>query len=109
MKKTETIAEFLARGGVIKKIATSESTVKQDSVKSTTGGGPAVIVSMGQAELYYGEYKPKKTKKKAIATIDVSQLPEELRKKYIDGVVNGQKDEDSEEDEFDGFTWGEKA
>jgi hypothetical protein len=102
MKKTETIAEFLARGGKITKVASAEPTVKPESIRSTTAGGPAVFLSLGEADLFYGEHKAKKAKKSK-APLDLSALPEELRKKYVDGVMNGSDQEEgsSEEDDSD--------
>jgi len=97
MKKTETIAEFLARGGSIQIIPANQPTAKTDSIKSTTNGGPAVIMSMDEADLYYGEFKARKPKK-AASTIDLSALPEALRKKYVDEVISA-SEEDEEEDE----------
>lgn len=98
MKKTETIAEFLARGGKITRVASPEPTTKPESIKSTTAGGPAVFLTLGEAELFYGERKLKKVKKTKTAAIDLSALPEELRKKYVDGVMNGEDQEDDEEE-----------
>jgi hypothetical protein len=100
MSKTETVAEFLARGGQITKIPAKEEQVKPDQVKSTKTGGPAVIMKMDEADLYYGEVKKKKAKKKKKETIDISALPKELREKYIDAVMNEQKEnfEDQEDD-----------
>lgn len=100
IKKTESIAEFLARGGKITRVASPEPTTKPESIKSTTASGPAVFLSLGEAELFYGERKAKKAKKAKAPAIDLSALPEELRKKYVDGVMNGNSDE--EEDEEDG-------
>ena len=99
IKKTETIAEFLARGGKITKLAPSETATKSESIKPTSAGGPAVFLTFGEADLFYGEHKVKKAKKSK-ATMDLSALPEELRKKYCDGVMNGnQEDQDEEDDE----------
>jgi hypothetical protein len=100
MSKTETVAEFLARGGEITKLPAKEPQVKPEAVKSTKNGGPAVIMSMGEADLYYGEAKKKKEKKKKKETIDINALPEELRKKYIDTVMNEQIEEDDQEEDF---------
>jgi len=94
MKKTETIAEFLARGGSIKIVPANEPTVKTDSIKSTTN---ANIMSMDEADLYYGEFKARKPKK-ATAPIDLSALPEALRKKYVDEVISASGEEEDEED-----------
>ena len=101
-KTTETLEQFLARGGKVNKVPAGVSTknaaaAKPETVKSSKGGGPAVIVSMDEADLYHGETKARKAKKKITPTIDISALPEELRKKYIDTVLNDQeKDEDED-------------
>ena len=97
MKKTESVAEFLARGGKINRVEATIPVVKLDSVKSTSSGGPAIIMTMGQADLYYGEIKVKKPKKKTGSTLDLSALPPELRKKYVDEVINDEAEEDDEE------------
>ena len=98
MKKTESIAEFLARGGKINIVPANPPTVKSDSIKSTTNGGPVTIISMEEADLYHGEFKPRKAKKTA-STIDLSALPEALRKKYVDEVISAGKEEDEEDEE----------
>lgn len=97
--KTETLAEFLARGGKITKVAPPEPTTKSESIKSTSNGGPAVIMTMDQADLYYGEHKQRKSKAKPKPTIDLSALPPELRKKFVDDVINGAKEEDEESED----------
>lgn len=97
MSKRETVAEFLARGGKITKVPPAGPKTKVDGIKSNNNGGIATIITMDEASLYNGEYKPKKAKKKAKQTIDVSALPEELRKQYIDGVLNGNREEDDQE------------
>jgi hypothetical protein len=96
MKKTETVAEFLAKGGKITIIPPVQPTVKTESIKSTSNGGPAIIMSMGEADLYYGEHKAKKPKK-ATAPIDLSALPEALRKKYVDEVINASESEEEDD------------
>lgn len=97
--KKETVAEFLARGGQITKVAPAAPTQKSETIRSTNTGGPANIVTMDHADLYHGEAKKSKAKKKAIApTIDITALPEELRKKYIDGVISAKEAEDEEDE-----------
>ena len=96
MNKTETIAEFLARGGVIQRLPTQAPTTKTDSIKPSTNNGIAVIVSMEEADLYHGESKVRKPKK-AINKIDLSALPEALRKKYVDEVISASKEDDEED------------
>ena len=97
MKKTESVAEFLARGGEIKRIPTQQATAKPEGVKSSSSGGPATIMTMDDADLYYGEFKPKKAKKKSTSIIDISALPEALRKKYVDEVISGSTEEEDSE------------
>lgn len=102
MKRTETVAEFLARGGKILSVPANVSAVKQDSIKSNSNNsGVAVIMSLEEADLFYGEHKARKAKKKVSAStksaIDISALPEELRKKYIDEVIYAE--ENAEDDE----------
>jgi hypothetical protein len=95
--KRETVAEFLARGGVITKIPIAEIKIKPEAVK-VSAGGPAILMSLDEADLYYGEAKTRKNKKKVSQPlIDISVLPEELRKKFIDGALNGQDEEEHEE------------
>ena len=95
--KKETVAEFLARGGKITRVPTNAPSYKAEIIKSTNTGGPATIVSMDDADLYHGEPKKGKAKKKTpVSTIDISALPEELRKKYIDGVISAKEQEDDE-------------
>lgn len=94
--KTETVAQWLAKGNAIKRIPASEPIVKADSIKSSTGsGGAATIMTMDDADLYYGESKPKKAKKLP-STIDLSALPEALRKKYVDEVISASQEENEE-------------
>lgn len=97
--KTESIADFLARGGKITKVPANQPEQKPDSIKHGSNGGVAVLMTMDQADLFYGEKKESKAKKpkKAISTIDIHALPEELRKKYIDEVIDaaeGREEED---------------
>lgn len=97
--KKETVAEFLARGGTITKVPAATPTHKVESIKSTNTGGPATIVSMDDADLYHGEAKKSKAKKKvSTSVIDISALPEELRKKYIDGVISAKEQEDDNDE-----------
>lgn len=96
--KKETVAEFLARGGKITRVPTAAPSYKPELTKSTNIGAPANIVTLDHADLYHGEQKKSKAKKKKIVSnIDLSALPEELRKKYVDTVVAAK--EQDEEDE----------
>lgn len=82
MKKDETLEEFLARGGKIKKIPYKSPEVKQPITKQTTST-PINFLSYDEADLLYG--KPSKTKKKKTSgsSVDLSALPEELKAKFI--------------------------
>jgi hypothetical protein len=86
--KKETVEEFLARGGQITRLATETSFKIPESIKPTPAGGPAVLMTLEEADLFYGEHKQRKAKKKAKPTIDVDSLPPEIRKKYVDDVIN---------------------
>ena len=97
--KTESIAEYLARGGTITVVPTVVES-SPEVVKSSTTGSPVKILTLEEADLYLGEKRQKKVKKaKVTSMIDVSALPEELRKKFLDrygeGIVNGTKKEDN--------------
>lgn len=89
-KKTESLEEFLARGGVVKFLPPDATAIKDKPTKQDANGGPAVILSMDEFDTYYGEVK--KTKKKAAAkkpkaTLDVFALPEHLRKKHLGRIL----------------------
>jgi hypothetical protein len=109
--KAETIKEFIARGGVVESVqdylARGGSVKKVDpgvsekaisvTKKTTSSGEPATILSLEEADLYYGVPKKssvkKKTKTKTNNLVDL--LPEELKKKFMakfnDGDLNGQE------------------
>jgi hypothetical protein len=91
--KKETLAEFLARGGKVTIIPPCLPVTKTESIKLATAGGPATILTMGDAELYYGEAKAKKNKK--VVAIDLlAHLPEALRKKYVDPIIKANKEDE---------------
>jgi hypothetical protein len=92
-KKTETVDEFLARGGKIT-IIPRTSGEKSQTVHSTIGG-PAVILSLDDASLLYGQEDKKVKNKKPLAgpTIDVSALPAHLKKKFVDKLLEEVDDE----------------
>lgn len=94
--KSETVAEFLARGGEIKRIP-AKTENKSDPVKPTAVSGEASFLSLEQADLFYGENKPKKSKQNKTKQIDISMLPEKLRSKYLSEALNEQDEEDCEE------------
>jgi hypothetical protein len=95
--KKETLAEFLARGGKITIIPPVHPTTKNESVKitsktNTINGDHTPIISTDDADLFYGEFKPRKAKKTTIAVDLSAHLPEALRKKYVDSIVNSGED-----------------
>jgi hypothetical protein len=89
LKKTESLEEFLARGGVITVLPPEAKTVKEKPMRQDAGGsGPAVILSLDEYDTYYGEVKTSKKKpKKPKATLDFNALPEHLRKKHVKRIL----------------------
>lgn len=82
INKVETLQEFLARGGTIKKCDPAERTKEQD-VKSMAVG-PATLLTLEEGELFYGEKKKSKaTKVLKQPTVDFNVLPEGLKEKYL--------------------------
>lgn len=93
--KTETLAEYLARGGTIKVVPANARESQNEPVKQVQGG-PAKILTYEEADLYLGEGKPRKVKPKPKSTLDLSALPEALRKKFLErykGDVDGEEQE----------------
>lgn len=98
--QVETIQEFLARGGCIKIIPQQDYLNKYETVRKTVSGEPVVIMSLEDAELFYGETdKKKKVKKtKSSLTIDINILPSALRAKFIAKLKEGADGEDYQEE-----------
>lgn len=95
-KKTETLAEFLARGKTITKLPEQPRKPQIDTLRQNPNG-PAVIMSLEDAEIYYGEpSKNKKAKKpkSSSLSIDINALPPALRQKFISKL----KEEDNVEE-----------
>lgn len=96
--KTESLKEFLDRGGKITALAPySKEEVKQ-AVKQNNQG-PPTILTYDDIDLYYGEQRASKKRssvKSSKAKIDIDSLPEELRKKFFN-VEEQQEDEDAED------------
>lgn len=94
-KSTETLSEYLARGGKIT-IVPTKVVNKLQTVHSTIGG-PVSIISLDDASIIFGEPDKKtKTPKKAKSsgpTIDINMLPAHLRAKYIDKFLEEMDDE----------------
>lgn len=91
--KVETIKEFLARGGEINHVPTAEASTPITHVMTPTSAGPAVLLTYGEADLFYGEVRARKSKKvKQSPKIDFNALPEGLRKKYTKELLSGGQD-----------------
>jgi len=104
--KVETVEEYLARGGSIKKLPAAEIIRQPDVIKKAATGGPVTILSLEEADLFYGEArknaKPKKDKPSL--KIDLSALPEALRSKFINKLKEetdgkGYQEESAEDEE----------
>ena len=97
LMKTETLEEFIARGGKVTTITPNSQETKQ--TLKQTNQGPPTFLSYDDVDLYYGDKKTSKKKssvKSKEARIDIGSLPEELRKKFFN--VEDQES-DSEEQE----------
>lgn len=83
--KVETVEEYIARGGSIKRLPAGETAKQPDVIRKTVTGGPVVIMSLEEADLFYGEARKnaKPKKQKPSLNIDLSALPEALRSKFI--------------------------
>ena len=97
--RKETVEEFLARGGTITRVPTSQPIKIPESIKISTPAGPAILMTLEEADLYYGEHKQRKAKKKLRKTIDLSALPPDLRKKYVDDVIDVSREVEEEAEE----------
>lgn len=105
--KVETIDEYLARGGSIKKLPAADMIRQPEVTRKTVAGGPVTIMSLDEADLFYGEArkgsKPKKAKPSL--KIDLNALPEALRAKFINKLkeeADGEGYEEDQEIEEDG-------
>lgn len=83
-KKIESIEEFLARGGSINRVP-EKTRDPEPSVIRNAAGGPAIFLTLSEADLLYGDPgKAKKVKKtKPALKIDLEALPPALRAKFI--------------------------
>ena len=83
-RKVETIQEYLARGGSITIVPAAILEPQPEVTRKTTQSGPALFLSLDEADLFYGEPSKKKPKKsKPSAKIDLDALPPALRAKCI--------------------------
>lgn len=79
IKKVETLEEYLARGGTVKKLD-PVARVNDQNVKSMAVG-PAVLLTLEEGELFYGEKKQKKVSTKPLKAplVDFNMIPEGLK------------------------------
>jgi len=101
-QKVETIEAFLARGGSINRVPEKTRDPQVDVIRKTVAGGPAVFLSLEEADLFYGEArkgsKPKKAKPSL--KIDLDALPVALRAKFI-AKLKEESDGEGYEDEIE--------
>lgn len=102
-KQVETIQEYLARGGSVKRIPAVMLEAQPEVVRKTAQSGVATFLTLDEADLFFGEpskRKPKKMKQQQMK-IDLDVLPPALRSKFISKLkeeVNGEGyEEDLEE------------
>lgn len=103
--KVETVEEYLARGGSIKKLPKAEVIQQLDVIKKAPASGAVTIMSYEDADLFYGEARKNSKPKKAKPSlkIDLSALPEALRSKFINKLKEeadgeGYKEEEQDDD-----------
>jgi len=98
--KTESLQEFMARGGKITKVDYHDPIVNKQKTNPAPNG-PAIILSLAEADLFYGEARAKKkvTKPKSSLKIDVNMLPESLRVKFLAKALEEAKDTQGDEDD----------
>lgn len=101
VKKTETFAEYLARGGKVTKIDPVEHK-STDYVKSITPPAPKLL-SLEEADLLYGPQKKQdsKKKKKPQKKIDLNALPPSLRDKFLAKIQEAESGEGFKEESYD--------
>lgn len=106
--KVETVEEYFARGGKVTRIPEAARDPVPDVVRKTIAGGPAVFLSLDEADLFYGEArkgaKPKKAKPSL--KIDLDALPPALRTKFI-AKLKEDVDGEEYEEALEGITGGD--
>lgn len=107
--KIQSLDDYLANGGNITKLPPKETDPSVNVFKTASAGAPAVIMSLEEADLFYGESrkgsKPKKPK--TSAKIDLDALPEAIRSKFIARMKEEHDGEDYEEITTDETSSGE--
>lgn len=93
----ESVAEFLRRGGKINKIppvkAETQETVRPNS------SGPVTIMSLEEADLFYGEPEAVKHTATKSSKIDLTLLPAPLKEKLLAKLADKGYSYDDEEEE----------
>lgn len=74
------IEEYFAKGGTVTRCPVVDEYKAQ--VTKSVNPGPAIILSLAEGDLFYGEKSKriKKEKKPDLSGIDLSNIPEELKK-----------------------------
>jgi hypothetical protein len=98
--KTETVQEFLARGGKITKLPSNmENELSDGQVKKLAAQGPAKIITMDEADLFHGEKSVRKGRKKQQPSLDIQVLPEPLKQKLLSRITDKDEDEEKQQEE----------
>jgi hypothetical protein len=97
-KKTESLTEYLARGGKINKLPHVDKK-KQEDVARKPISGVALIMTLDDAALFYSDSEPpkKKKEKKTTSKLDLSALPAALREKFLKKIRDEGVDYDEED------------
>ena len=80
MKKTETVEEYLARGGKIEVVPPQEVEDSEVNVKKTTVG-PATLYHITEGAILFGEKRKTKSKKKTLTKDEVLAKLESFKTK----------------------------
>lgn len=86
--KVETVEEFVARGGVIKRYPCGMGkdgmvVVEEDRTVRSTAKHPPNLMDLDEGAHFFSEIKPKRKRKikpDAMKDIDLSKIPEDIRK-----------------------------
>ncbi len=107
-KKTETVAEYLARGGAITRLPAADRERAPEVVRKTVTG-PANLMTLEEADLFFGEAKKggKPKKVKPSLKIDLDALPPALRAKFI-AKLKEEVDAEGYEEEIEDLDDGEE-
>ena len=100
-RSVETVDQYLARGGSIKRLPIVILDTPPESVRKNGPTGPAVFLTLDEADLFFGEPSKKKPKKnKPTLKIDLDVLPVALRAKFI-AKLKEEADGEGYEDEIE--------